>query len=153
MKDRVQEVSCSFYCDLGCLLNCKIEPYSPPIPFFFLQQSWAQLRKTVQYICPQRQFGEAICSCMQNPLIFNKLSTISCIYTSPTFSCITINALLLSEVWHCSKHLCWMDEFMLPWKVSWEKPNCSNFFSTSKGIFLIIWGLSKSPFWLPRSSA
>lgn len=88
-------------------------------------------------LCAQIQFIHA---CKKNP-VFNKLHTISCIYTSPMFSCIAIDALLPSGVWRCSKHLCCMDEFTLPWKVSWEKSNCNNFFSTSKEFFFIIWGL------------
>lgn len=142
-----QEVSCSFYCVLWYLLNCKTEPYSPPIPSYIVQQSWAQLHKTQPVHCLTKLSlcTNTICSCMQKNLVFNKLHTISCIYTSPMFSCIAIDALLPSGVWRCSKHLCCMDEFTLPWKVSWEKSNCNNFFSTSKEFFLLSGAYSKIP--------
>lgn len=114
-------------------------PYLP-ILFSRVELSCTKHSQSIVFVHRDNLVRQFVHACKKTP-VFNKLHTISCIYTSPMFSCITIDALLPSGVWRCSKHLCCVDEFMLPWKVSWEKSNCNNFFSNSKGIFFIIWGL------------
>lgn len=76
MKNRVQEVSCSFYCDLWYLLKYKTELYKPLCAFIFLCECWAQLHKMLSYVFVHRnnllrQFVH------QHALpMFNKLSAV-----------------------------------------------------------------------------